>query len=77
MPTNVNSDNSVFPKPTRLGDDLLFGVEQIAEEIGQTTRMTYHMIKTGQLPAEKVAGKLCSSKSALRKHFARILGEVA
>jgi hypothetical protein len=76
MPTNVNADNNVHPKPP-LGSDLLWEVDAIAAELGLTARTAYHMLKTGQLPAKKIAGKWCSSRSALRNHFSSVISEVA
>jgi hypothetical protein len=61
----------------RLASELVWGTEGIAEEVGIPVRVAYNLLRTGVLPAQKVGGKWCSSRSALRKHFAGVLGEVA
>jgi hypothetical protein len=65
-------------KPSRLADDLIWEVSEIAAEIGLPTRVAYNMLRTGKLPAQKCAAKWVTSRAALRKHFASIVaGEVA
>jgi hypothetical protein len=61
----------------RLASELVWGTEGIASEVGIPVRVAYNLPRTGVLPAQKVGGKWCSSRSALRKHFASVLGEVA
>jgi hypothetical protein len=56
-----------------VGSDLLWGVEAIAAEIGQTPRQTYYQLEKGQLPAGKQRGKWISSRSRLRMHFAQLV----
>jgi hypothetical protein len=53
-----------------LGDDLLWGVAEIAKEIHRTTRQAGHLLECGLLPARKVGRHWCSSRAALRKHLA-------
>jgi hypothetical protein len=60
-----------------LASDLIWEVEGIAEEVGLPVRVAYHLLRTRVLPGRKIGGKWCSSRSALRKHFAAVLGEVA
>ena len=60
-----------------LASDLRWGTEAIAEEVGLPERVAYHLLRTGVLPGQKIGGKWCSSRSALRKHFAGVLGEGA
>jgi len=61
-----------------LGNDLIWGVAGIAAEIGRNQRQTFHMLENEKLPAKKVGGRWCSSRSALRQHFAMPApGEVA
>ena len=57
-----------------LGDDLLWGVKGIAGEIDRTERQTYHLLTTGQLPAQLVGGRWVASRSGLRQRFAQVLG---
>jgi hypothetical protein len=57
-----------------LGGDLLWGVKGIAAEIDRTERQTYHMLVTGQLPAQLIGGRWVASRSGLRQRFAQVLG---
>ena len=57
-----------------LAADLIWQIDQIAEEVGLPVRVAYHLLRTGVLPGRKIGGKWCSSRSALRKHFAGVLG---
>jgi hypothetical protein len=61
-----------------LSNDVIWEVTTIAKEIGRTPRQTFHLLETGQLPAKKIGGRWCSTRSALRQHFAMpVAGEVA
>jgi hypothetical protein len=62
---------SVKAQPLR--DDLIWGVEGIAEEIGKTQRQVFHMISVGAIPAAKVGGRIVASRSRLRQHFEALL----
>ena len=53
-----------------LGDDLLWGVAEIAEEIRRTPRQASHLLERGLLPATKIGRRWCSTRTALRKRFA-------
>ena len=46
---------------TPLAGDLLWGVKGIAVEIDRTERQTYHLLTTGQLPAQLVGGRWVAS----------------
>ena len=59
---------------TPLAGDLLWGVKGIAVEIDRTERQTYHLLTTGQLPAQLVGGRWVASRSGLRQRFAQVLG---
>lgn len=59
-----------------LASELVWEVEGVAEEVGLPVRVAYHLLRTGELPGQKIGGKWCSSRSALRRHFAAVLGEV-
>lgn len=63
---------SIKAEPLR--DDLIWGVEGIAEEIGKTQRQVFHMISIGAIPAAKVGGRIVASRSRLRAHFKALLG---
>jgi hypothetical protein len=60
-----------------LASELIWGVDAVAEEVGLPVRVAYHLLKKGVLPGQKIGGKWCSSRSALHKQFAAVLGEVA
>lgn len=60
-----------------LAGDLIWEVAGIAKEIGRSRRQTFHLLETGQLPAEKIGGRWCSSRAALRRRFAMLSGGVA
>ena len=49
--------------------DLLWGVDAIAKVIGRTYRQTYHMIRTGHLPAKQVGGRWVVSRAELEAFF--------
>jgi hypothetical protein len=55
-----------------LAEDLLRGVDAIAEYIGDSTRRTYYKLERGYLPAGKEGATWIASKSALRTHFEKI-----
>ena len=66
------------PKAEPLRDDLIWGVEGIAKEIGKTQRQVFHMISIGAIPAAKVGGRIVASRSRIRQHFEALLdGKVA
>jgi hypothetical protein len=75
MNTNGNDPGVKAAKP--LAAELVWEVEGIAAELGLPTRVVYNLLRTRALPGQKVGGEWCSSRSALRKHFAAVLGEVA
>jgi hypothetical protein len=61
-----------------LGTDLIWGVRSIAHEIARNPRQTFHLLENGRLPARKVGGRWCASRSGLRNFFATLInGEVA
>lgn len=60
-----------------LSADLLRGVEQIAEFIGEPRRRVYYMLENKQIPAGKIGAAWVASRRALREHFARLTGGLA
>jgi hypothetical protein len=60
----------------RLADDLVWGAAAIAKVIGRTERQTVHLLEHQKIPASKVGGRWCSSKSKLNKFFGDLIGEV-
>jgi hypothetical protein len=49
---------------------LLWGAKNIGRAIGRTARETMYLLESGKLPARKVGRMWCSSRPALRQHFA-------
>lgn len=51
-------------------DQLIWGVEDIADEIGRDRRQVYHLLNRGALPgAKKVGGRWVIAKARLWKIF--------
>jgi hypothetical protein len=71
MATQLNNEH---PSGGGLGEDLIWGVKPISTVIGRTERQTYHLLVTGQLPAQLVGGRWVASRSGLRQRFAKVLG---
>jgi hypothetical protein len=59
-PTETTNDR-------HLASDLVWGAEDIGRETGRTTRQAFHMLSTGALPARKVGGRWCASRTKLRE----------
>lgn len=57
-----------------LANDLLWGVQEIADAINRSPRQCFRMLENNRLPAKKVGGRWCSSRAALRKFFEHQLG---
>jgi hypothetical protein len=70
---NPHTQNDTAKSP-RLADDLIWEISEIAAEIGQPPRVAYNLLRTGKLPAQKCGAKWVTSRAALRKHFATVLG---
>jgi hypothetical protein len=58
-----------------LGFDLLWGSRAISKEINRSARQTFHLLETGQIPASKIGGRWCASRSALRRFFSEAMKE--
>ena len=51
-------------------NELLWGVDAIAQEIGREPRQVYHLLSTGELPdAKKVGGRWVAPRDRLRAFF--------
>lgn len=48
---------------------LVWGAEEIAKLIGRSTRSTFHMLDSGELPAKKVGGRWVAERSKLIAFF--------
>jgi hypothetical protein len=59
--------------PPPLHNDLVWGVQAIASEIGRTPRQTFHLIAAGTIPTGKAGGRIFASRSRLRQHFEALL----
>ena len=49
--------------------DLLYGMKRIAQHLGVTDRQVEYMITKGNLPTFKLGKIICTTRSALRRHF--------
>ncbi len=52
-----------------LSGDLCWGADAIAKEIGRSRQATFHLLAIGELPAKKVGGRWCASRSRLKALF--------
>jgi len=76
MTDNVNA--SINVEAGSLSDDLLWGIDEIADFIGQPRRQTFHLIETGQLPVGRAGKRLVGSRAKIRARFEAIFsGEAA
>jgi hypothetical protein len=74
----ANNDNILDEPRSRIGDDLLFGAQAIADELhgregepasDKEVRKTYYLLERGLVPGQKVGKIWTSSKRRLRQHF--------
>jgi hypothetical protein len=49
--------------------DLIWGIENIGRLIGRTVPQTYHMLRTGKLPAKQVGERWVASRQKLIDFF--------
>lgn len=49
--------------------DLIWGAEAIADVIGRTPRVTFHLLATGAIPAKKVGDRWVAERSKLIAFF--------
>jgi hypothetical protein len=73
MDTDLKPDG----KPEENGLDLLWGATPIGKAMGINPRQAYHLLESGVLPARKVGGGWCASRSGLRRHFNALLAGTA
>ena len=52
-----------------LKDDVLFGAQAIADELGLEQRKTFYLLERGYLPATKCGATWTSTRSRLRRFF--------
>jgi hypothetical protein len=65
----VSESPTALSAATHSGDDLVWGVAAIAAVVNRTRRQTFHMLETSKLPAAKIGGRWCASRSGLRRFF--------
>jgi hypothetical protein len=51
--------------PARLADDLLSGVRQIADYLGEPKRRTEYLAERGLIPVFRLGSRICARKSEL------------
>ena len=49
--------------------ELVWGAEAIARIIGRSTRSTFHLLDSGELPAKKVGGRWVAERANLAAFF--------
>lgn len=49
--------------------ELVWGAEAIAQFIGRSTRSTFHLLDSGELPAKKVGGRWVAERANLVAFF--------
>ena len=63
-----NIESSGKPQPAALSDDLLWGAQAIADEIGLSLDQVYHLIRMKRLPVTKLGPKtIIASRKRLRR----------
>lgn len=60
---------TLTPPERAVHDDLLWGTEAIATEIGRPLRATFHLLANGRIPARKIGRTWVASRAALREFF--------
>ena len=62
------SDSSLFAEPS-LGDDLVWGAEGLARELGINRRRAFYLLQKRLVPARKLGALWVISRNALRRHL--------
>ena len=52
--------------------DLMKGIVEIAEFIGESVRRTYYLAETGQIPTGKLGRLRIGSKRVIREYYRRL-----
>ena len=52
-----------------LADDLLWGAQAIADELGISRRKAFYYLESSTIPAKKIGGIWVGSRAALNEHF--------
>ena len=69
MPSRSTTDTPSNHAAPTLADDLLWGVHDIAVELGIDVRRAYYMLQRQHLPGIKCGTLWVASRSALRARF--------
>ena len=65
MKKEENQEETSQINPTLLADDILNGVTEIAEVLGQSRRRTYHLLVSGKIPAFQLGRRWHARRSTL------------
>jgi hypothetical protein len=65
----VTGRSSIRDLPERLADDLLFGAEAIAEELGIPLRRAFYLLEKAHIPGTKCGRIWTASRRRLRQHL--------
>lgn len=60
----------VTPSAERLADDLLYGAQAIADELGISRRAAFYGLANGSIPATRLGRIWVCSRQRLKLHFA-------
>lgn len=66
---SLAQDSSQTAVPETLADDILWGAQAIADEIGVELRQCFHLLEQGYIPATKTGRTWTTTRSRLRRHF--------
>jgi hypothetical protein len=57
------------PPSVSIADDVIWGANGLATELGVSERRAFYLLERAEVPAKKVGGKWCVLRSALRNHL--------
>ena len=49
--------------------DLVWGAELIGAELNISTRTAFYLLERGEIPAQKIGRRWCTTRGALRRRF--------
>jgi hypothetical protein len=66
----MSKDAATAEKQAALSDDLIWGAQAIADELGIPLQRVYYFIRIGKLPVNKIGTKtIIASRRQLRRFF--------
>jgi hypothetical protein len=65
-------ESAMREPPESMAEDLLEGIARIAWYVGQPTRRTNYLLRTGRLPGGKVGTGWVASKRTLREFYEQV-----